>query len=95
MLMAHPAVLDNLVEQYEVLRVLHAEDGSPKEKQRMDDVAYTPVHLHRNEGRGRGSDRCSSPAPWSAYNRRLTRQPLTTVQGDAEGAPLDFTAHPT
>ncbi|MFI9150232.1 DUF5133 domain-containing protein [Streptomyces sp. NPDC053367] len=41
MLMAHPAVLKNLIEQYETLRILHAEDGSPGVRQRMDDVAYT------------------------------------------------------
>jgi len=41
MLMAHPAVLMNLVEQYETLRILHAEKGSPEVRQRMDDVAYT------------------------------------------------------
>ncbi|MZG02429.1 DUF5133 domain-containing protein, partial [Streptomyces sp. SID5614] len=27
MLMAHPTVLRNLIEQYEALRVLHAESG--------------------------------------------------------------------
>ncbi|MEU0060139.1 DUF5133 domain-containing protein [Streptomyces sp. NPDC006334] len=41
MLMAHPAVLANLIEQYEALRILHAEEGSPEVRQRMDDVAYT------------------------------------------------------
>ncbi|MEV5801849.1 DUF5133 domain-containing protein [Streptomyces collinus] len=41
MLMAHPAVLANLIEQYETLRILHAEDGSPQVRRRMDDVAYT------------------------------------------------------
>lgn len=41
MLMAHPAVLRNLIEQYDALRVLHAEDGSPDVRRRMDDVAYT------------------------------------------------------
>ncbi|MFJ7149154.1 DUF5133 domain-containing protein [Streptomyces sp. NPDC100445] len=41
MLMAHPAVLTNLLEQYETLRILHAEDGSPEVRRRMDDVAYT------------------------------------------------------
>lgn len=41
MLMAHPAVLNNLVEQYETLRLLHAENGSAEVRQRMDDVAYT------------------------------------------------------
>ncbi|MEU4040100.1 DUF5133 domain-containing protein [Streptomyces collinus] len=41
MLTAHPAVLANLIEQYETLRILHAEDGSPEVRRRMDDVAYT------------------------------------------------------
>ncbi|SDN54344.1 DUF5133 domain-containing protein [Streptomyces wuyuanensis] len=41
MLMAHPAVLDNLVEQYETLRLLHAEDGSEAVRRRMEDVGYT------------------------------------------------------
>ncbi|CAL9342718.1 DUF5133 domain-containing protein [Streptomyces sp. enrichment culture] len=41
MLMAHPAVLENLLEQYETLRILHAEDGSTEVRRRMDDVAYT------------------------------------------------------
>ncbi|MET7599811.1 DUF5133 domain-containing protein [Streptomyces sp. NPDC004082] len=41
MLMAHPAVLDNLVEQYDTLRVLHAESGGAEVRRRMDDLAYT------------------------------------------------------
>ncbi|WNO70216.1 MULTISPECIES: DUF5133 domain-containing protein [unclassified Streptomyces] len=41
MLLAHPAVLKDLVEQYETLRALHAEKGSPGVRQRMEDVAYT------------------------------------------------------
>lgn len=41
MLMAHPAVLRNLVEQYETLRILNGEEGSAEVRQRMDDVAYT------------------------------------------------------
>ncbi|WP_329243781.1 DUF5133 domain-containing protein [Streptomyces sp. NBC_01478] len=41
MLMAHPAVLKDLVERYETLRALHAENGSPATRRRMDDVAYT------------------------------------------------------
>ncbi|MEJ8633094.1 DUF5133 domain-containing protein [Streptomyces sp. NPDC006475] len=41
MLMAHPAVLRNLIEQYETLKVLHAEAGSAEVRRRMDDVAYT------------------------------------------------------
>ncbi|MCQ1577986.1 DUF5133 domain-containing protein [Streptomyces parvus] len=41
MLMAHPTVLRNLIEQYETLRVLHAENGGQEARQRMDDVAYT------------------------------------------------------
>ncbi|MCS0605826.1 DUF5133 domain-containing protein [Streptomyces sp. LP11] len=41
MLMAHPAVLRNLVEQYDALRILHAENGGADVRQRMDDLAYT------------------------------------------------------
>ncbi|MES4905729.1 MULTISPECIES: DUF5133 domain-containing protein [unclassified Streptomyces] len=41
MLMAHPAVLRNLVQQYEALQALNADQGSPEVRQRMDDVAYT------------------------------------------------------
>ncbi|MGW7264526.1 DUF5133 domain-containing protein [Streptomyces sp. NPDC054842] len=41
MLMAHPAVLENLVEQYETLRILHAENSSEEVRQRMEDLAYT------------------------------------------------------
>jgi hypothetical protein len=41
MLMAHPAVLRNLVEQYEALQVLHAQDGDPQARTRIEDVAYT------------------------------------------------------
>lgn len=41
MLLAHPAVLNELVVEYETLRALHAEDGSPENRQRLDDVAYT------------------------------------------------------
>ncbi|UFQ19871.1 MULTISPECIES: DUF5133 domain-containing protein [Streptomyces] len=41
MLMAHPAVLKDLVEQYETLRALHAENGTAEARQRMNDVEYT------------------------------------------------------
>ncbi len=41
MLMAHPAVLQNLLEQYDTLRLLNAENGGPEVQQRMDDLAYT------------------------------------------------------
>ncbi|MEU0400543.1 DUF5133 domain-containing protein [Streptomyces sp. NPDC006197] len=41
MLMAHPAVLRNLIEQYETLEVLRAEHGSDEVRRRMDDLAYT------------------------------------------------------
>lgn len=41
MLMAHPAVLRDLVEQYETLSALHAEEGSPESRQRLNDVTYT------------------------------------------------------
>ncbi|MEU3693963.1 DUF5133 domain-containing protein [Streptomyces narbonensis] len=41
MLMAHPAVLRNLIEQYETLKVLQAESGGEEVRRRMDDLAYT------------------------------------------------------
>ncbi|MFJ9061819.1 DUF5133 domain-containing protein [Streptomyces sp. NPDC102409] len=41
MLMAHPAVLRNLVEQYDTLRILQAQNGGTEVQQRMDDIAYT------------------------------------------------------
>ncbi|MFI9615816.1 DUF5133 domain-containing protein [Streptomyces sp. NPDC052023] len=41
MLMAHPAVLKNLIQQYEALRLLHAQDGDDEVRRRMDDIAYT------------------------------------------------------
>ncbi len=41
MLMANPAVLRNLLEEYEALASLHAETGAAQARQRMEDVAYT------------------------------------------------------
>ncbi|MFF9150092.1 DUF5133 domain-containing protein [Streptomyces sp. NPDC055051] len=41
MLMAHPVVLRNLIEQYETLKVLQAENGGEEVRRRMDDLAYT------------------------------------------------------
>ncbi|GGY77114.1 DUF5133 domain-containing protein [Streptomyces omiyaensis] len=39
--MAHPVVLRNLIEQYETLKVLRAENGGEEVRRRLDDVAYT------------------------------------------------------
>ncbi|MFE1001900.1 DUF5133 domain-containing protein [Streptomyces mutabilis] len=41
MLLAHPVVLKNLIEQYETLRALHAEDGTEEARRRREDVIYT------------------------------------------------------
>ncbi|MEV7074703.1 DUF5133 domain-containing protein [Streptomyces sp. NPDC091972] len=41
MLMAHPALLTDLLERYEALHVLHAEEGSEGARQRLEDVSYT------------------------------------------------------
>ncbi|MET7685715.1 DUF5133 domain-containing protein [Streptomyces sp. NPDC005423] len=41
MLMAHPAVLRELVEQYETLSRLLSEENTPELRQRLDDVNYT------------------------------------------------------
>ncbi|MGY3340218.1 hypothetical protein ACVW0K_006317 [Streptomyces filamentosus] len=39
--MAHPAVLRELIAQYETLQVLDAENGGEEVRRRMDDLAYT------------------------------------------------------
>ncbi len=41
MLMAHSAVLSKTLKQYEILRELHADEGSPEARRRLDDVAYS------------------------------------------------------
>ncbi|MFC9590912.1 DUF5133 domain-containing protein [Streptomyces sp. NPDC056944] len=41
MLMAHPVILRNLIEEYQTLRVLQAENGGAEVRRRMDDLAYT------------------------------------------------------
>ncbi|MFD0366734.1 MULTISPECIES: DUF5133 domain-containing protein [unclassified Streptomyces] len=41
MLMAHPVVLRDLIEQYTTLKVLQAENGGEEVRRRMDDLAYT------------------------------------------------------
>lgn len=40
-LMAHPAVLRKLIEQYDTLHILQGESGDAEAQQRMDDIAYT------------------------------------------------------
>lgn len=41
MLLAHPAVLQDLIEQYESLTALQAHEGSAEAVRRLDDVEYT------------------------------------------------------
>ncbi|GGX90927.1 hypothetical protein GCM10010358_51160 [Streptomyces minutiscleroticus] len=41
MLMAHPAVLSDLIKQYEALTALNAQDGDETARQRLEDVTYT------------------------------------------------------
>ncbi|MFG2718922.1 DUF5133 domain-containing protein [Streptomyces sp. NPDC048416] len=41
MLMAHPAVLRDLLDEYEALLALNAADGGEATRQRLDDVSYT------------------------------------------------------
>ncbi|MFI9119866.1 DUF5133 domain-containing protein [Streptomyces bikiniensis] len=41
MLMAHPMVLENLVEQYGTLRTLYAANGSAEVRRQLEDVTYT------------------------------------------------------
>jgi hypothetical protein len=40
-LMAHPVVLRKLVDEYRALQILHAQDGSPECRRRLEDVTYT------------------------------------------------------
>ncbi|WP_425424424.1 DUF5133 domain-containing protein [Streptomyces lushanensis] len=39
--MTDPAILRNLVEQYETLKVLHMEQGSAGTRRRLEDITYT------------------------------------------------------
>ncbi|MFH8569525.1 DUF5133 domain-containing protein [Streptomyces sp. NPDC017993] len=39
--MAHPAVLRDLIEQYQALRLLQAQEGGNTVRQRLEDVTYT------------------------------------------------------
>lgn len=41
MLMAHSAVLNKMLQQYEILRELHADEGTPDARRRLDDIAYS------------------------------------------------------
>ncbi|MEU0007285.1 DUF5133 domain-containing protein [Streptomyces sp. NPDC006314] len=41
MLMAHPAVLKDLIAQYEALTLLGAEESTPQVRQRLADISYT------------------------------------------------------
>jgi hypothetical protein len=41
MLMAHPAVLKDLIAQYEALTLLGAEESTPQARQRLADISYT------------------------------------------------------
>ncbi|MYQ54080.1 MULTISPECIES: DUF5133 domain-containing protein [unclassified Streptomyces] len=41
MLMAHPAILRNLIEEYDTLRILDAGSSRASVRQCMNDIAYT------------------------------------------------------
>ncbi|MYW66977.1 DUF5133 domain-containing protein [Streptomyces sp. SID8379] len=41
MLLAHPALLADLVGEYESLSALNAKGGGPEARRRLDDIAYT------------------------------------------------------
>ncbi|WP_031087309.1 DUF5133 domain-containing protein [Streptomyces sp. NRRL WC-3549] len=41
MLMAHPAILGNLIQEYDTLRILDAGNSDGEVRQRMDDITYT------------------------------------------------------
>ncbi|GAA4689459.1 hypothetical protein GCM10023324_50390 [Streptomyces youssoufiensis] len=81
-LMAHPAVLQRLVEQYEALRTLHAEAGDEAARQRMDDVAYT---LCVSTGT-RDVDTALITARYQLPGARVQDDSLLASDGDAEPA---------
>ncbi|GAA2304603.1 DUF5133 domain-containing protein [Streptomyces kunmingensis] len=41
MLLAHPALLADLVREYETLHALDADEGGPEARRRLNDVSYT------------------------------------------------------
>lgn len=41
MLLAHPALLTDLVREYEMLSALDADEGGPAAQRRLDDVGYS------------------------------------------------------
>ncbi|GAB7035306.1 DUF5133 domain-containing protein [Streptomyces sp. NPDC021749] len=50
MLLAHPAALQGLTDEYRTLELLHADRGSEEMRQRMDDLAYTAYTLCTSTG---------------------------------------------
>ncbi|MFJ9175969.1 DUF5133 domain-containing protein [Streptomyces sp. NPDC102360] len=41
MLLAHPALLTDLMREYEMLSALDADDGGPAAQRRLDDIGYS------------------------------------------------------
>ncbi|MEB8342219.1 DUF5133 domain-containing protein [Streptomyces endophyticus] len=41
MLLAHPALLTDLIHEYEMLSALDADDGGPAAQRRLDDIGYS------------------------------------------------------
>jgi hypothetical protein len=41
MLLAHPALLTDLIREYEMLSALDADDGGPAAQRRLDDIGYS------------------------------------------------------
>ncbi|MGY0489650.1 DUF5133 domain-containing protein [Streptomyces sp. WG-D5] len=41
MLLAHPALLNDLVREYETLSALDADEGGPAARRRLDDIGYS------------------------------------------------------
>ncbi|MGW8616907.1 DUF5133 domain-containing protein, partial [Streptomyces albidoflavus] len=62
MLMAHPAVLRDLIGQYETLRALNAQDGGEEAQRRLADVSYTLCVVTGT----RDADAAPVPSPCSA-----------------------------
>lgn len=90
MLTAHPAILRDLVEQYETLRVLHAEEGTHASRQRLEDVSYT---LCVSTGTRRTEDALAVAHRQLAAAPRVTdASPRTEGAAPAAGTDVQLTA---
>ena len=103
--MAHPVLMNQLVEQYEALSVLHAEDGSSEVRRRLDDVVYRSYEWGDMRRRFRGSRRstklqqddivrCEGGVMSTAMSRLQNRKETAEATTGAEVEELPGIAEP-